>query len=246
MSHTEHPDSAQTWRGATPRMGKPRTSRRIVWITLLIAGMVVAAVAFIAFDSVSSGKLPWTKTTYAAENATDPCGLIDGSVLRKWTGAESTTRERDYNPNVGDRYHDCTASSVMRGRYAQAPEIEGTAVDATISVSTSVWPSHRRASIIYESEANPSWEPHLEYRSRGDVPNLGQKAYYEREVLEIGETTRVDYQIGVLDDNLYIEVGMRFEFSHSYGVAPTTSADIDDIQRTTEQQARRAMDQLRR
>ncbi len=39
---------------------------------------------------------------------------------------------------------------------------------------------------------------------------------------------------------------MRFEFSHSYGVAPTTSADIDDIQRTTEQQARRAMDELRR
>ncbi|WP_159930891.1 MULTISPECIES: hypothetical protein [Nocardia] len=227
-------------------MGKPRVSRRILWISLLIAGMVVVAVAVIAFDSVSSGKLPWTKTTYAAENATDPCGLIDGSVLRRWTGTESTTREGDYNPVVGDRYHDCTASSVMRGRYAQAPEIEGTAIDATISVSTSVWPSHRRAGTVYESQANPSWEPHMEYRSRGGVPDLGQKAYFERDVIEFGENTRVDYQIGVLDDNLYIEVSMRFEFSHSHGVAPTTTADIDDIQRTTEQQARRAMDKLRR
>ncbi|MGW4329336.1 hypothetical protein ACWEKR_25995 [Nocardia sp. NPDC004573] len=241
MSHTEHPDSAQPRRGVMPRTGKPRTPRRIVWITLLIAGIV--AVAFIAFDSVSSGKLPWTKTTYAAENATNPCGLIDGSVLRKWTDADSTTRERDHNPVVGDRHHDCTASSAMRGRYAQAP---GTAIDATISVSASVWPSHRRASTLYESQANPAWEPHMEYRSRGDVPNLGQKAYYEREVIEIGETTWVNYQIGVLDDNLYIEVAMRFEFSHSHGVAPTTTADIDDIQRTTEQQARRAMDHLRR
>jgi hypothetical protein len=131
----------------------------------------------------------------------------------------------------------------MRSPYAKAL---GTAIDATISVSASVWPSHRRASIIYESMANPSWQPHMDYRSRGDVPNLGQKAYYERDVIEIGETTWVDYKIGVLDDNLYIEVDMRFEFSHSYGAAPTTTADIDDIQRTTEQQARRAMDQLRR
>ncbi|MGK8524972.1 hypothetical protein ACRS6B_27080 [Nocardia asteroides] len=246
MSHIEHPDSTRLWRGGTPQRGKPRASRRIVWITLLIAAMVVTAVTFIVFESVSSGKLPWTETTYAAESMTDPCGLIDGSVLRRWTGTESTMRERDYNPDVGDRHHDCTASSVMRGRYAQAPEIEGRAIDAAISVSTSVWPSHRSAETSYQSLANPLWQPHIEYRSRGDVPNLGQKAYYEREVLEIGETTRVDYRIGVLDDNLYLEVGMRFEFSHSYGVAPTTTADIDEIQRTTEQQARRAMDQLRR
>ncbi|MFI9413632.1 hypothetical protein [Nocardia gamkensis] len=243
MSHTEYPDSAYPQRGAPPRTGKPRTSRRILWISLLIAGMVVAAVAFIAFDSVSSGKLPWTKTTYAAENVTNPCGLIDGSVLRQWTGTDSTPRERDYNPEVGDRFQDCTASSVMRSPDAKAP---GPAIDAKISVSASVWPSHRRASTIYESYANPSWEPHMEYKSRGDVPNLGQKAYYEREVLEIGETTWVDCKVGVLDDNLYIEVAMRFEFSHSYGAAPTTAADIDDIQRTTEQQVRRAMDQLRR
>lgn len=39
---------------------------------------------------------------------------------------------------------------------------------------------------------------------------------------------------------------MSFKLSHSHGVAPTTTADIDDIQRTTEQQARRAMDKLRR
>ncbi|MFG3619219.1 hypothetical protein [Nocardia sp. NPDC047654] len=32
-------------------------------------------------------------------------------------------------------------------------------------------------------------------------------------------------------------ISLRYEFSLSYGVAPTTTADIDDIQRTTEQHA---------
>ncbi|WP_040782170.1 hypothetical protein [Nocardia pneumoniae] len=216
-------------------MAAPRASRRRLWIILLIVGLAfttAAAGAFVALYSAKTGKLPWTRWTYAAEKAKDPCSLIDGSVLQQWTGDSRTTQDNSLVDTS------CTESS--------APS--GSARSASISVDASVEPAQWKARIAYDL-ARGFWTLKTditETTSHGDLPNLGQEAYFGREIIRHGGSTWVTYEVGVLDDNLAIEVTIRVEFRHNEGAAPETPADLDDIQRITEQQTRRAMDQLRR
>ncbi|MFF7944134.1 hypothetical protein ACFZC5_30880 [Nocardia gamkensis] len=191
-----------------------------------------AAGALIALYATKTGKLPWTRWTYAAEKAEDPCSLIDGSVLRQWTGSNSTTRD----------------NSLVDTSCTESNDPPGSATSASISIDVSVEPAQRKARIAYDL-ARGFWTMKTdltETTSNGELPNLGQEAYFGREVIEHGGTTWVNYEVGVLDDNLAIKVTTRVEFDHGKGAAPETTADLDNIQRITEQQTRRAMDQLRR
>lgn len=235
MSHTEHLHSPQPGHAVTPQIAAPGASRRRLWIILLSVGLAfttAAAGAFIALHSAKTGKLPWTRWTYAAEKAADPCSLIDGSVLQQWTGDSRTTRDNSLVDTS------CTESS--------APP--GSARSASISVDASVEPARWKARIAYEA-ARDFWTRKTditETTSHGDLPNFGQEAYFGREVIRHGGTTWINYEVGVLDDNLAIEVTIRARFDDDKGAAAETPADLDDIQRITEQQTRRAMDRLRR
>ncbi|WP_330232348.1 hypothetical protein OHA40_07555 [Nocardia sp. NBC_00508] len=201
--------------------------RRAVRLALLLSGGVLACLGgYVAILLLTVGTFPWTQGTYTTEGAA-PCELVDGSVLRRWTGVDSTSRDN----SVGST-HACKASSGT----GDSPG------SASIEISVRVTRTDREASFGWSDTKNFWLSTVRDERSTtaGDLPNLGQDAFFVRRVIGSGW---VDYRLSVLDANLTLDVNTRVEFHNDVGAS---ADDMNDIQAISEQHARRALDQLRR
>lgn len=169
------------------------------------------------------GELPWTEHTYTIELVTTPCAVVDVSVLGRYSDASADMDERK-----SDIHSACDASA-----------IPDNGLDAAgVKVSATVVGTRGMAGSLYESDKNRWTNREDDGFTGGELPNLGQDAYFA--FLRNG-TGKAMYQIGVLDDNMKLEVSM-------WVMADTALSpdDIDHIRRTVVDHVRRAMDLYRR
>ncbi len=194
-----------------------------MWLLSLSIVVVVPFGVVVAASSAHYyGRFPWVEATYTSEHAKSPCGLIDTSVLRRYSDAPIAVADE----TAGD-IHTCTAST----------NEDRSARSARITVSATLNPTDRRARAVYD-RTKDLWTTDLTGGNSGDVSNLGQDAYFA--VTDV--STRAECRIGTVDDNLLLEVDMRVATAPGAAREPT---DIEEIRRISEDHARRAIRQLR-
>ncbi len=205
---------------------------RLGWIVggVATAGAVTTLI-ILALTTPRDAAPAAARAVYTAENVRNACDLIDVGVLDRWAPNPDRTpshNERKPSELLGGGGADCSASSSASGRTVATARLR---MDAAIA--------DKYGATVYqawsESEAGRTGAG----RTLGDVPGLGERAFFAVDEDKTDYSHRVDYTVAAQDDNLSVKVNI------SVFVDERTRLDPDAIRQACIDQVRSVMTGMR-
>jgi hypothetical protein len=156
------------------------------------------------------------------------CDLVDVTSMQKW--ARDQDKEPQHSESKSDYYSSFNCSAAYKGNEYDS---------ARISMYASVGGPNTDMHDSYASAEKAAKGQTGTGRETGDVPGLGEDAYYYSFVSESKYSMSVIYELGVVDENLMVTINVSVFLGKADGVAKS------EVRKVCEENAKKVMEGLK-
>jgi hypothetical protein len=183
------------------------------WLWALLGGLALVVVVVVALavtlssSHSSGGGAGRAAGKYTFDKVNNACDVADFSAATRWAAnADGTPTHREdksqYVPSLN-----CEAKFTAQGG---TDAYQNNSADVTFEAY--LGDKYTPASKSYNQDRGDDFGRTGSGYDSGDIPGLGQKAYFHSELQNYSDFMSDDYKCEVLDDNLYFSINLDIEY----------------------------------